>query len=225
MKILTMTSTGQEKVVNQDSIFGKKWVLSSLNVGVGAIADGMGGYNYGDKYSQIAIQEIKNELSKEIYSGHDLSLVLDNIFHAADVKIKQCNYEQNKLGGTTLTIVLCTDEAAIVKNIGDSRCYLIRDHNLVQISEDHALFDENGKKTSKLIRCLGIGMYKNPYTRYLDIKKDDCLLLCSDGFYNLLSNDEILQFSQCPEDKFEEVLQILYRRHEKDNISAITIHF
>lgn len=223
MKTWTMTSSGQTKLINQDCVFAKKWILTSGEIGLIAVADGMGGYDCGEKYSQIAIQTLKCRLDKEIYLKNDLSLIINQIFKDADTQIKQCNYAKNKRGGTTLTTVICKNNLALIKNIGDTRCYIIRNQWLEQLSEDHAVFDENNCKTNKLTRCLGMGNFDFPYTKLVQLQKNDCIFICSDGFYKHLKEEEIIQFCKLQDNAFEKVLSLLYDRNETDNISVSLI--
>ncbi len=101
------------------------------------------------------------------------------------------NYERPELV-TTLTIVVIEGHRLYGANVGDSRVYLHRENKLNQLSHDHSM-DENGYD-GVLTRAIGIDKEVSPYYFENIITKDDRILLCSDGLYNVL-DDEILSSS------------------------------
>lgn len=226
MRIWTMTTEGQIKDINQDCVFGKKWIIHSGEIGIIAVADGMGGYAYGEQYSRMVIDNLRIILKKHVYSEKGLSDILDKSFEDADFAIKNYNSSKHTKGGTTLTVVVCDGKRALIKNIGDTRCYLVHDQKITQCSEDHAIFNENNEKTSVLTRCLGMGKFDKPFTKMVSVQKNDRLIICSDGFYNRLSSEEIEKYTVFNNEKInniEKVLSILYKRNERDNISVAVI--
>ncbi|MDQ7067029.1 MAG: protein phosphatase 2C domain-containing protein [Sulfurimonas sp.] len=103
-------------------------------------------------------------------------------------KESQVNYEASELV-TTLTIVVIQGNRIYGANVGDSRVYLYRDKKLNQLSSDHAM-DEPGYE-NVLTQAIGISEDVEPYYFENIIQKDDKILLCSDGLYNVL-NDKLL---------------------------------
>jgi serine/threonine protein phosphatase PrpC len=99
------------------------------------------------------------------------------------------NYERPELV-TTLTIVVIVGNRLYGANVGDSRVYLSRDDNMTQLSHDHAM-DEEGYE-NVLTQAIGITNKVEPYYFENIITKDDKILLCSDGLYNILDDNEIL---------------------------------
>ena len=98
------------------------------------------------------------------------------------------HYERAELV-TTLTIVVIEGNRLYGANVGDSRVYLYRNQSLTQLSHDHAM-EEVGYE-NVLTQAIGIGQDVDLYYFENNIKKDDKILLCSDGLYNVISSDEI----------------------------------
>jgi len=96
------------------------------------------------------------------------------------------NYERPELV-TTLTIIVIEGNRLYGANVGDSRVYLFRDQKLTQLSSDHSM-DEEGYE-NVLTQAIGITDHIDPYYFENIIKKDDKILLCSDGLYNELDHD------------------------------------
>ena len=101
----------------------------------------------------------------------------------------QVDYESSELV-TTLTIVVIQGNRLYGANVGDSRVYLHRDKKLNQLSSDHAM-DEVGYEN---VLTQAIGIAKDVEIYYFEniVQKDDEILLCSDGLYNVL-DDTLLE--------------------------------
>jgi len=102
----------------------------------------------------------------------------------------QLNYERSELV-TTLTIVVIQGNRLYGANVGDSRLYLYREHKLTQLSNDHTM-DEKGYE-NVLTQAIGIAPEVEPYYFENIIEKDDKILLCSDGLYNVINDKELTQ--------------------------------
>ncbi len=100
----------------------------------------------------------------------------------------QANYESPELV-TTLTIVVIRGNRLYGANVGDSRVYLYRNNRLNQLSYDHVM-DEKGYE-NVLTQAIGIAPKVKPYYFENIVQKDDKILLCSDGLYNVLNEKEL----------------------------------
>jgi len=98
------------------------------------------------------------------------------------------NYERPELV-TTLTIVVIQGDQLYGANVGDSRVYLQRNGVLAQLSRDHAMEEEGYENV--LTEAIGMQEDVSPYYFENKVLKGDRVLLCSDGLYNELSEDEI----------------------------------
>ena len=97
-------------------------------------------------------------------------------------------YERSELV-TTLAMVVIEGNRLYGANVGDSRVYLLRDNILSILSKDHAM-DEEGYE-NVLTQAIGIAKEVDPYYFENTVKKDDRIMLCSDGLYNILNEEEI----------------------------------
>ncbi|MCW8954730.1 MAG: protein phosphatase 2C domain-containing protein [Sulfurimonas sp.] len=98
------------------------------------------------------------------------------------------NYERAELV-TTLAIVVIEGNKLYGANVGDSRVYLLRDKVLNQLSFDHSM-NEDGYED---VLTQAIGIHKDIEIYYFEniIQKDDKILLCSDGLYNIMSDNRL----------------------------------
>ncbi len=92
-------------------------------------------------------------------------------------------YEREELL-TTLALVVIDNDRLYGANIGDSRIYLKRNNDLILLSKDHS-------EDNILLEAIGIKKEVNIHYFENNLQKDDAILLCSDGLYNVLNEDEI----------------------------------
>jgi protein phosphatase len=179
---------------------------SSLYLGshdIIAVADGMGGHDFGEKASKLAVSSIIEWFST--FRKNDKSRISDlaESFRFANKKV----YDQLHLSrsGTTLVALQILDNIAVVANTGDSRCYLIRNGKIKQVTEDHSYVNAIKKEYPNL-PDESTAMYKNVINDaiglketvivdefLIEIKHGDIFLLCSDGLTNELSDEKILR--------------------------------
>jgi len=98
------------------------------------------------------------------------------------------NYERPELI-TTLSIVVIKGDKLYGANVGDSRVYLLRDKFLNQLSVDHSM-NETGYE-GVLLQAIGIDKDVEPYYFENIIQKNDKILLCSDGLYNVMNDNHL----------------------------------
>ena len=90
---------------------------------------------------------------------------------------------------TTVTVAIIEGAKLYGANVGDSRIYLLRDGKLTQLSQDHASEEEGMENV--LTSAIGIASEVGIYYFENTVQKDDKILLCSDGLYNVLSFEEL----------------------------------
>jgi PPM family protein phosphatase len=107
--------------------------------------------------------------------------------------------------GTTVTAVLVDGQVAYVAHVGDSRCYLLRQGRIYQVSEDHSLVNEQLKAGAISADEAKHSRFKNIITRSvgfeqqvqvdlmgLELEPGDAMVVCCDGLSNLVDDPEIL---------------------------------
>jgi serine/threonine protein phosphatase PrpC len=111
------------------------------------VADGMGGHNAGERASKLAVEHVaayfENNKENLQYSEELIQAIQHSIEQANKQVLVLSRSEERFSGmGTTLTMVVFDEDRFHVAHIGDSRCYLIRDGSVRQITRDHSLVQE-----------------------------------------------------------------------------------
>ncbi len=210
MEIASYTSTGLVRKNNEDScIVLPPWSSLAIKTKtcVFGVADGMGGESSGEIASNLAVESLREWVVDQ--SANDLSKgLMEELFTYANSAI--WDYAQSHNGtqgmGTTLTVVVMKDNRTFVGHIGDSRLYRLRDGKFEQLTSDHTLVAEQVKsgKISKseaqnhpsrhiLSRVLGGRQFVVPDVFELDLKAGDKYLICTDGIYGLVSDEDMAE--------------------------------
>jgi serine/threonine protein phosphatase PrpC len=200
------------------------------------VADGMGGHEGGQEASRIAVQAIQ-EVFAQTPDGDPQSLLLTG-FQTAHVRILKFADRHPELHGmgTTATAIALVDHQLFYAHIGDSRLYLVRGDNISRVTHDHSYVGrlvENGVISSAeaethpqrhiLTAALGAGGEILPETpqRPIALQKGDVLVLCTDGLWSLLSEDEIQNVVAAnePLEACQALIQMVKDRGGPDNIT------
>jgi PPM family protein phosphatase len=245
VRIARHTDTGQLRARNEDAI------ASDASIGLAVLADGMGGYNAGDVASQMAVLTITSELisgfNQAKQSGNQVDSntaanLMSNAVSAANKAIYQVANEQEQCAGmgTTLVLSLFIDNKVVIGHIGDSRAYLLRNDQLLQLTNDHSLLQEqidSGLLTPEQAKQ---ATYKNFVTKALGVDAEadleinthavevgDMYLLCSDGLTDMVDDYEIettlIEHYHDLESLANALIRKANQRGGKDNISVILI--
>jgi protein phosphatase len=171
-----------------------------------AVADGVGGLDLGEVASATAISVVTGQFAKA-QPGTMLISLLPRLVQQANAMVHDRRLEpqyQGKSMATTLVTCALRYDQAIVSHVGDSRCYLIRNGQAEQITQDHTLVNEQRKmglisasdisssdSRHVLIRSLGPEMFVSPDTTALTLQPGDVLVLCTDGLHDEMSEAEM----------------------------------
>jgi serine/threonine protein phosphatase PrpC len=207
MNIYSFSGKGKRKT-NEDYFTNIEFDShSSLHI----IADGMGGYQYGDVASQTAIETFIEYFSKK-YSEADIESTIQISLSKADEAIMLKQNELHEKLGTTLAGTFIQDNTVYAFWLGDVQIYHFRKQELLFISESHSLINE--MKNSGTVSIQNIERYKNIVTKSLsgtltneativsfDIQAGDALLICSDGLYREIDVSRLANLSNNEIDK------------------------
>jgi PPM family protein phosphatase len=212
-----LTDVGRQRKHNEDTI------LIRAELGLYAVADGMGGHNAGDVASKLAATSLGNFFEAthqpEGVSAVDLPDDYDELAPSArrlaagvrkanhDVFTISSTYQQHHgMGSTMVAIHLCATGEIYVGHVGDSRCYRIRDGEILQLTRDHSLINDALEMKPDLLPEEIARLPKNIITRALgmkdavkvDIRSEraepgDVYLLCSDGLTGMVPDAQILE--------------------------------
>ncbi len=224
-------------------------------VGYGfVVADGMGGAKGGEVASRLAISTLFN-LVLEV-PDWILRLDLDDelaqeVMRRSAQRYRQVNTlisqqaerEPQLTGmGTTMTLAFSLGEKLIITHVGDSRTYLFREGNLLQLTTDQTVVQallEKGKITREgaavhpwrhiLTQALGIpGSDLQVETRQLELCDGDCLLLCTDGLTEMVPDANIvavLEGARTAGHACQALIDLALERGGKDNITVIVARY
>lgn len=209
------------------------------------VCDGMGGHVAGDIAAQGAIEAIRHYLQDGKVTKLDTPNSLLNAIEFANFKLRETVLQNSALSkmGTTCIMALINNSEMYVAHAGDSRLYLIRDNNIKQLSKDHStiqnlidagvLTEEEAKisdKRNQITKAIGIFEKVEPTVTkeaYL-LKKNDKILLCSDGLTAHLSQIEILETINANPDVQGAAMELIEKANlggGSDNITVQLIQY
>lgn len=185
------------------------------DLGLFAVADGMGGHAAGDVAAQTALAALLDALPGQ---------PLDTAVAAANRAVfDRAQAEPDKLGmGTTLTVVQLAGESEFLcAHVGDSRLYRLRNAELQQLTRDHSI-----PRTSMLTRAVGTQADVEIDIFRASLTPHDRFLLCSDGLTNMVADEDLrtLLAQDKPLDGIcRDLVDAANRNGGIDNITVIVI--
>ena len=231
MRSWAVSEIGSVRKNNEDSIY------ANTEKGFFVIADGMGGHEFGEVASSMAVEKIRIELeSKKTIN----SKTLKNAFKETNKLIfDTSSFErQQMIMGTTLTVLKIEKNKGYLGHVGDSRVYLIRNQEIIKLTEDHTyvekLYQEgiitlkeykNHPKKNILLKSLGSDKPIEPQILEFKILDGDIIFSCSDGVYNLLKDEELINILLQKEgdERVQTISNLIVERGAIDNFSFIII--
>lgn len=180
-------SLAKHKELTGDDFYDVKTIG---NLSVAIVCDGVGSSTEGAAAAKRVTNYLMNnfKIRPKTWSIEKSIISFTKSINSILYQESQINYESSELV-TTLTIVVIEGNRLYGANVGDSRVYLLREKILSQLSFDHAM-DEIGYE-NVLTQAIGIDKNVEPYYFENIIQKDDKILLCSDGLYNIMSEDRL----------------------------------
>lgn len=224
-----------------------RWAIStdhaSKRAGLYIIADGVGGHMAGGVAAELAIRTILDAFEAE--NLQDVSVdelvrkLRDWIALAQNaILTAQKQKADYAIMGTTVVMALLFDAKLVIANVGDSRCYLLRNAVLQQLSVDHSWLaqklrtgeiSEADAKTNLnrniLARAIGSPENATPDISIYDWQEGDRLLLCSDGLWAMLQEQQIANAlaKGTPDQVAEVLLNAALAAGGDDNITGLVI--
>ena len=242
------TDVGRKRSHNEDNY------LIDKDMRLFVVADGMGGHASGEVASAMAVHTIRDIVSGQrdlIEAVHDedpgshmeVCTLLEYAVHIACEKIfEKAKLEPEKRGmGTTVVALLLIGTRGYIAYVGDSRIYLLRGGIVYQLTEDHSLMNElvrRGKIRADEFDDSPYANFKNAMTRAVgpheivevdtldfDMVPGDAFLLCSDGLYEYMEDEDIARGLAITDiqDIPRQFIDMANTRGGKDNITALVI--
>ena len=210
LRAVVISDLGCVRTNNEDSarfIRPARQEVRSRKGFLAIVADGMGGHAAGEVASQMAVDTIAKTYFERTESPEESLFMAFAKANRAIWQAASKNARQKGMGTTSTTVVIC-DNQLYLAHVGDSRAYLLKKGQLIQLSTDHTYVQsmvdqglltqaeaEKHPERNVLTRAMGTHSKVEidvaaPQQLFED---DDRLLLCSDGLYDYLSNEEIAQ--------------------------------
>lgn len=247
LEVYQKTDVGQQREQNEDSIFVFNTSLTSQSRGnlvtILIVADGMGGFQHGEVASQLAARTAAQYLIAKIClpglidnKPGDIPYLLTSAIETANLAVM----EQAPNAGTTLSVCVIINQQAYLAHVGDSRIYLFSRGVLKQITHDHSLVAKSLElghisesealshpQKNILYRALGQNEELEVDFDAFNLELGDQLLLCSDGLWGLVADNQILEIlteSSSSDYTVNQLVNTANQNGGEDNISVILAH-
>ncbi|WP_033439694.1 PP2C family protein-serine/threonine phosphatase [Saccharothrix sp. NRRL B-16314] len=223
------TDPGLRREANEDSVY--------VNERLFAVADGMGGHAYGEVASSIAVAVLADlDVDADDPLGELSGAAREIAIRLTD--LAEENFDMRGMG-TTLTALWWDGERFAVGHIGDSRCYVVREGALTQVTRDHtmvqALVDDGRMAAeqaaehpgrSMLMRALQAGSAHDPDLFFQDVEVGDRYLICSDGLSDVVADADVARLLTATADGDETVRALIEAANAgggPDNITCVVV--
>jgi len=230
------TDVGKVRTTNEDQVVG---LVNKHHDVLIAVADGMGGHARGDIASKLAMQSLTkgflNTFSLLTTKTAILWLRQQMIKANRSIFLEAQKSASLKEMGTTLVVLVIVRKEVIIMNIGDSRVYQFKQGKLEQLTTDQTYVDylfrqgkitkeemENHPQKHVLLNALGL----NPSVSYDQLSlpyTGQSFLVCSDGLYNNVSDQEmsvIMESKDTVEQKVQTLIHLANAHGGNDNIAV-----
>jgi serine/threonine protein phosphatase PrpC len=205
-------------------------VLARPEKGLWAVADGMGGHAGGEAASSLVVEALAGvpRCDSGFAFLNEVSHRLQGVNHALLARS----------GGSTVVALLVHEGHYACLWAGDSRTYLLRGRRLDRLTRDHSLVQElvdagaltpgearNHPRANVITRAVGVSETLQLEKRHAPIEPGDTFLLCSDGLFGVMTDDEIADSlsHRDLETAADELLDEALRRRTRDNVSLVLV--
>lgn len=208
------------------------------------VCDGMGGAAAGEVASRMALDVISTAMSTAEPAGRDpFARRLRRAIETANDRIflqSRDNHSERGMG-TTCTAAALIDDTLVVGQIGDSRCYVLRQDKLAQVTKDQSLawqLIEAGAMTQEeakafehaniILQALGVQEKVEVAISQVSLRRGDVVLVCSDGLHGPVTDEEIAELLRKSTDAKHACQMLIARALERDgpdNVTTIVAKF
>ena len=247
VRIAATTDVGRVRERNEDAMVVRDLdrraspaALERVEVGplgvLVAVADGMGGADRGDVASAMLVDHLTRSLEATTLEIPP-EVALTKAARAAHEAIRNVGRDNGRRMGSTLTAALVQHDAVTIAQVGDSRAYVLRNGQMLQLTQDQSvvpalvdagLLDEEKAMTSPyrnvILQAVGHQEALTPAITRLELRARDCLVLCSDGLTGLVRPSEIarvIRRSFRLDIAAERLVALANERGGDDNISVV----
>ncbi len=233
-----LSDRGRLRPHNEDAL------LVDADHGVFAVADGMGGHAAGEVASGIAIEALRELLSRPRDADADVPALLGAAIDESNRRIAARGDENPDFRhmGTTIVVAVTDGRRCWIAHVGDSRAYLVRGDSIRQLTSDHSFVNElvrlgmisreqaaRDPRRNVVTRALGSGTVVTPDIVEEEAGPGDLIVLCSDGLNTMLDDPAILELARSRGDDAEGLCAALVEAANdaggEDNVTVIVLSF
>lgn len=233
-RIYSRTDVGKRRQRNEDSL----GVIARH--GIFVVADGMGGVDGGDFCSRLVVERLAQAFEflkpNEISYRDKLDLIEKNLGESS-ARIKEEAADRGISGMGTTVVLICFNleslRDACIMHVGDSRVYRRRRRNLEKLTVDHSMAAESGICDGAMIpmfmagvitRAVGVRADVEVDRTPADVRKGDMFILCSDGLYNMVPEQQMsILLGRDPRDPAADLVNAANDAGGFDNITVIMV--
>ena len=254
VSVFARTDVGMHRAGNEDSFLVADLTAGKIGLGPDVsshqlgergslmiVSDGMGGAAAGEIASEMAVTTMRESLAA-MSSSSEISDQLRTAAEVANERIWNHSQENPELSGmgATLTAVLVQGTTAYIAQVGDSRAYLIRRDRIKQLTKDQSLaqllVDSGAIKPEQMdsvpqnviMQAMGTQPAVKVAMSAVQLFRNDCLVICSDGLSNKLPPEELREMIEKVEDLTDACRLLIDKANERggeDNITVIIARF
>lgn len=232
---VTDRGLNQKRPLNEDSL------LCEPELGIFAVADGVGGAQAGEVASKTTV-EVLEEAFRHRQQGEDIEDLLEIAIQRANDSVYRLSREEASLAmmATTIVALHINGLRATIGHVGDSRLYSLRpDGQIRRETEDHSLVEEEmraGRLTPEqaanhpgrnvISRAIGAEPSVEVDTRVVEVESGTVFLLCSDGITRHIPDNELSSLIRNAPNlnaACDEMKQRCYERGAEDNLTAVLV--
>lgn len=206
------------------------------------VADGMGGYEGGAVASRLVVQSFGELYRQMTPQSHPLAALKQGVAdaHAA---MRRMAVEEPRLMqmGSTIAAAMMKDDKIALVNAGDSRAYLVTQTAMCQISHDHSYVGESARRglilseevrthPRRSVLTMSISVQREQvelFSGEFDWQKGDRLLLCSDGLWSAVTEEQIhkVVIDLSPQQAADELVRLANANQGPDNIAVVVARY
>lgn len=239
MEVGFKTDKGLRRSNNEDACFVMK------NDRIFIVADGVGGNNSGEIASRTAVNEIAKYIETnpldQLHSANEIKAYFESCMKDVNFRILELSqrFEKNKGMATTVVIAYIVKDTLYIVNVGDSRGYVFREGALTQVTDDHTYVNtllkagliseeeaETHENKNMITRAVGAEHTIDADFFAYNIKAGDIILICTDGLYGEVSENDLiaeLQKEESMSDICNELVALANQNGGNDNITMVVL--
>ncbi|MGH1363616.1 MAG: Stp1/IreP family PP2C-type Ser/Thr phosphatase [Calditrichia bacterium] len=204
------------------------------------VSDGMGGAAAGEVASRLATNTLQNELKFTTPPDETscIRALVDSLQTANKVIAQHAREHPEMRGmGATATVMIILERRLYIGQVGDSRAYIVRGNTILQLTKDQSFVNqlleagkiteeeaENHPRRNVILQALGNESELNVAISTLEIRKNDKILICSDGLSGFLKKEAMLDIMLEAGDLQQATHDLVDLANEyggQDNITAV----